>query len=178
MKFPEALKRINDLDRKKVTMFTKNDLGVMFQENGETLSSTVKRLSKYGTLKKVSNGLYVNSQSKNTENMLYKAAAFLRPNDVNYLSNESVLCNLSIISQQMLDRITVMTTGRSGTFKTPFGVVEFTHTKRDPLSILKETTKPEGMPIRIANKYTAVRDLKRIGRNVNMINWEEFNEAD
>jgi hypothetical protein len=33
------------------------------------------------------------------------------------------------------------------------------------------------MPIRVANKEVAVRDLKRIGRNVNMIDWEEFNEA-
>jgi hypothetical protein len=78
----------------------------------------------------------------------------------------------------MLDRITVMTTGRSGTFKTPFGVIEFTHTKRDPASIAKSTFKPNGVPIRMANKHVAVRDLKRIGRNINMIDWEEFNEAD
>jgi hypothetical protein len=30
----------------------------------------------------------------------------------------------------------------------------------------------------MANKHVAVRDLKRIGRNINMIDWEEFNEAD
>ena len=127
-------------------------------------------------LLKIANGLYFNKQAKPFENILYRVAAFLRPSDVNYLSNESVLCNLSIISQQMLDRITVMTTGRSGVFKTPFGVVEFTHTKRDFLTILKETSRPDGMPFRVANKHIAVRDLKRIGRNVNMIDWDEFND--
>ena len=109
---------------------------------------------------------------------MYQLAQYIRPNEINYLSNESVLCNLSIISQQMLDRITVMTTGRSGVFETPFGVIEFTHTKRDHLSILRETMKPDGFPIRVANKNVAVRDLKRIGRNVNMIDWDEFHESD
>lgn len=178
MKFQEALKRLSGLDNQGAMVFSRNDLGVVFQEHGETLSSTVKRLTRYGVLKKVANGLYVNAQSKNTDNLLYRIAQYLRPDDINYLSNESVLCNLSIISQQMLDRITVMTTGRSGVFNTPFGVVEFTHTKRDPVDILKETDRPENFPLRIANKHIAVRDLKRIGRNVNMIDWEEFNEAD
>lgn len=178
MKFPDALKKLNGLEDKGVTVFSRNDLGVVFQEHGDTLSSTVKRLTKYNVLKKIANGLYVNAQSKNTDNLLYKIVQFLRPDDINYLSNESVLCNLSIISQQMLDRITVMTTGRSGIFNTPFGVVEFTHTKRDPLVILKETARPKNFPIRIANKYIAVRDLKRIGRNVNMIDWKEFSETD
>lgn len=178
MRLPEALKRITHIRDQHVPLLTKQDLGVMFMEHGDTLSSTLKRLSQYGALTKVSNGLYATEQSKARENMLYNMAAYLRPDEINYLSNESVLCNLSIISQQMLDRITVMTTGRSGTFKTPFGVIEFTHTKRDPVSILKATSKPHGMPIRLANKHVAVRDLKRIGRNLNMINWEEFNEAD
>ena len=124
MKLSDALVRVNKLALNDVIIFTKNDLGVVFQEHGETLSSTLKRLIKYNVLLKIANGLYFNKQAKPFENILYRVAAFLRPSDVNYLSNESVLCNLSIISQQMLDRITVMTTGRSGVFKTPFGVVE------------------------------------------------------
>ena len=178
MRLPDALRKMACLEGMGAFVLTKNDLGVVFQEHGETLSSTVKRLTKQGLLQKVSNGLYACANAKKVDNILYQLASYLRPNDINYLSNESVLCNLSIISQQMLDRITVMTTGRSGVFKTPFGVIEFTHTKRDHLSILKNTTKPDGFPIRIANKNIAVRDLKRIGRNVNMIDWDEFNESE
>ena len=178
MKLPEALNQISHINGQRAPLLTKHDLGVVLMEHGDTLSSTVKRLSKYGALTKVANGLYATEKSKHTDGMLYMMVTYLRPDEVNYLSNESVLCNLSIISQQMLDRITVMTTGRSGTFKTPFGVIEFTHTKRDPASIAKSTFKPNGVPIRMANKHVAVRDLKRIGRNINMIDWEEFNEAD
>lgn len=178
MKFQDALKQVNSLAESNVILFTKNDLGVIFQEHSDTLNSTIKRLLKYETIKKIVNGIYMNNQVKPTENMLYKISELLRPSDINYLSNESVLSNLSIISQQMLDRITVMTTGRSGEFKTPFGVIEFTHTKRNWLSIIKNTRRIKGMAIRIADKDVALRDLKRIGRNINMIDWEEFYEAE
>lgn len=178
MKLSETLKRLTALERQGVSLFSKADLGVMFQEHGQTLASTIKRLSNAGVLKRVANGVYLNTLARQNENQLYRVAAMLRPNEVNYLSNESVLCNLSIISQQMVDRITVMTTGPSGVFKTPFGVIEFTHTKRDPMSLLKETTRPDGLPIRVANKHVALRDLKRIGRNTNMIDWEEFHESE
>ncbi len=178
MKLNESLKRLTALERQGICLFTKADLGVMFQEHGDTLASTIKRLSGGGVLERVANGIYLNTLARQGDSLLYQAAAMLRPGEVNYLSNESVLCNLSIISQQMLDRITVMTTGSSGTFRTPLGVIEFTHTKRDPMLLLQETTRPEGFPIRVANKHIAVRDLKRIGRNTDMIDWEEFHESD
>lgn len=177
MKTLDAISHLNALDKQGAYLFNKNELGSLFSEIDDTLASTIKRLMKAGILVKVANGLYANKNSTPDENRLYKIAAKLRSGAINYLSNESVLCNLSIISQQMLDRITVMTTGRTGTFKTPFGVIEFTHTKRDPMEIIKNSIKLKGVPILFADKYTAVRDLKRIGRNVNMIDWEEFEEA-
>jgi len=178
MKIVDALKKISQQEAAGVSIVTVHDLSVLFEERGETLSSTVKRLVKAGLLLKVANGLYMLANAKKHEFLLYDIARYLRPGEVNYLSAESVLCNLSIISQQMLDRITVMTTGRSGTFKTPFGTIEFTHTKRDKLTLLKNTFRPDGCPIRFADKHIAVRDLKRIGRNTNMIDWDEFNECD
>lgn len=174
MKTLNAIKQLTILDNQGSSLFSRNELGSIFSESGDTLASTIKRLVKTYFLVKVANGLYANKNAKPDENRLYKIAAKLRYGSVNYLSNESVLCNLSIISQQMLDRITVMTTGRSATFKTPYGVIEFTHTKRRPMDIIKGTTKIKGVPILFADKHTAVRDLKRIGRNVDMIDWEEF----
>jgi len=178
MKLTDAVNLLDKFSRKKIYLFSKHDLGVMFSEGGDTLASTIKRLLKEKFLFKVANGLYASKAALNSEGkLLYRIAAYLRPGDINYLSNESVLSNLSIISQQMFDRITVMTTGRSGVFKTPFGTVEFTHTKRNPIEILNATSKPPDMPIRMANKHVALRDLKRIGRNLNMVDMEEYNEA-
>jgi len=75
-----------------------------------------------------------------------------------------------------MGRITVMTTGASGTHETPFGTIEFTHTKRSVADILAHTQRIEGRPLRIAHKMAAVRDLLRVGRNVNMIDREALEE--
>jgi hypothetical protein len=76
------------------------------------------------------------------------------------------------ISQIPIDRLTVMTTGRRGTYKTPYGVIEFTHTKRPVSDILSHVKQVEGRPLRIADREAAWRDLKRVGRNVRMVNRE------
>ncbi|MCF9158081.1 hypothetical protein J7919_23515, partial [Vibrio parahaemolyticus] len=67
-------------------------------------------------------------------------------------------------SQVMTDRITIMTTGRKGEFRTPYGVIEFTHTKRDDIDIINNTIT-SARPLRIAT----LRDLKRVGRNTHLI---------
>lgn len=176
MKLVAAQKQLSAIQKRdSVFLFTVQDLGVLFAEEGETLRSTIKRLVSAKMLTKVANGLYagdeIHSASKDALSMI---AAKLRSGEVNYLSNESVLSQHSIISQQMLDRITVMTTGRSGTFKTPYGVVEFTHTKRNSIEILEDTHLSPSYAIRVADPKLAYRDLKRIGRNLNMVNMEEL----
>lgn len=103
-------------------------------------------------------------------------AKALRPGEYNYVSLESILSEYGAISQIPLDRITIMTTGRKGVYKTPYGTIEYTHTKRDWSDILKEIKTVEKRPLRIASKKIAWRDLKRVGRNTNMVNLGELNE--
>ncbi|WP_422139500.1 hypothetical protein [Endozoicomonas sp. ALC020] len=63
-------------------------------------------------------------------------AIALRRGDYNYISLESALSEYGAISQIPVDRLTIMTTGRKGEYKTPFGVLEFTHTRRSVADIL------------------------------------------
>lgn len=179
MKIIDAMKKLSKFQEKfSVGLFSSSDLAILFGEHGNTLNSTIKRLTKAEVLTKVSNGLYAGDRFKKMKkDALTSIAIKLRPFDVNYLSAESVLSSQSVISQQMFDRVTVMTTGRSGTFKTPYGVVEFTHTKRDPLSIIKSTFRSDYYGIRVAPVDIAFRDLKRIGRNVDMVDMEALNDA-
>ena len=178
MKLLDAQGKLDKISKQdSVYLFTSQDLGILFAESGETLRSTLKRLVAAKLIKKVGNGIYgLDKIIESQKEALSLVAAKLRSGEVNYLSAESVLCNHSIISQQMLDRMTVMTTGRSGTFKTPFGVIEFTHTKRNPIDILKATHISSSYAIRLADPHLAYRDLKRIGRNLNMVNMEELND--
>ena len=85
------------------------------------------------------------------------------------------MADYSAISQIPVDRLTVMTTGRSAEYKTPFGTIEFTHTKRSPMDIL-DNTRQVGWVLRLATKEAAFRDLKRVGRNTHLVNEVAINE--
>lgn len=69
-----------------------------------------------------------------------------------------------------------MTTGRAGIFETPFGRIEFIHTKRSVEDIL-DNTVDIGRPLRMATPQAAARDLRRVGRNVHLIDEEALEEA-
>lgn len=62
-----------------------------------------------------------------------------------------------------------MITGREGIYKTPFGTIEYTHTKRSITDIIEGTIQVKNRPLRIASKKIAWRDLKRVGRNTNLV---------
>jgi hypothetical protein len=68
-----------------------------------------------------------------------------------------------------LDRLTLVTTGRSHTYQTLYGTLEFTHTSKSPEKILDETTLKKETGLLEASENLALRDLKRAGRNENMI---------
>jgi len=80
-----------------------------------------------------------------------------------------MLSEYGMISQIPIDRLTVMTTGRKGTFNTYYGVIEFTHTKQAVSDILSRIQRIEGSPLAVATRETALRDLKRVGRNIQML---------
>jgi hypothetical protein len=103
-------------------------------------------------------------------------AIALRQGHYNYLSLESMLSEYGVISQIPIDRLTVMTTGRSGIYKTTFGVIEFTHTKRPIADIIQHIKSVANRPLRLASKEIAWRDLKRVGRNIEMVNLKELND--
>ena len=121
-------------------------------------------------LQRVARGLYVNPAASSKNRWIAEEIGRkLRPGNLFYVSLESVLSEYGVISQIPINRMTVMTTGASGLIETPYGTIEFTHTKRGKAEIVKRTLAPKGRPLRIATKQAAVRDLLRVGRNVNMM---------
>ena len=68
-----------------------------------------------------------------------------------------------------------MTTGRKGEYKTHYGTIEFTHTKR-PISEIIQSFISINRPLRIATKQAAWRDQKRVGRNTHLVQKEMLNE--
>jgi predicted transcriptional regulator of viral defense system len=178
MKKMHAIQVISDFDKKGRFVFTKHDLAMMFSEdNLKALEEGLNRLVKAGILGRACKGIYVNAQARSVDSYLIEhIAKTLRRGEYNYISLESALSEYGLISQIPIHHLTVMTTGRSGIYKTLYGVIEFTHTKRPVASILSSMHKVEKRPLRIATKETAIRDLKRVGRNVHLLREKEEEE--
>lgn len=155
-------------------VFTRGDLARLFSEDTpKALNLGLARLIDKGLLKRACRGVYVNPLvAGDNSDTLEQIALAMRRGEYNYLSLESMLSEYGIISQIPLDRLTIMTTGRRGVYRTPWGVIEFTHTARPVEDILASTVRSETRPLRLATAGTAWRDLKRVGRNLDLVNRE------
>jgi len=180
MKRMELITSLMNLERRGVFVLTKKDIGKLFPlENEKSMEKSLQRMVKDGLLIKAARGIYINAlvASRHKSWMLENIAKALRPGKLSYVSLESMLSEHGVISQIPLSRLTVMTTGAGGIHDTPYGTIEFTHTKRSIPEILDRTIFIKDRPLRIAKKQAAVTDLLRVGRNTDMIDYEELNEA-
>lgn len=170
----QAIKVLRDWKEKRY-VFTTHTLSKLFpQDSPKTFSEGLHRLVKVGLIERACRNIYVNPDGLTNHYLIEELAKALRPGCYNYVSLESMLSEYGSISQIPMDRLTIMTTGRKGLYKTAYGVIEFTHTKRSVLDILNHTHLVEGRPLRIATKATAWRDLKRVGRNIHLVDKREL----
>lgn len=176
----DKLTAINTLDRYSSQgryVFHLNDLRNMFSDESErALKSSLKRLLDANILTRAAQGVYVYNRASKDSYILEHIVKTIRRGEYNYVSLESALSQYGVISQIPMDRLTVMTTGRAGEFKTPWGVIELTHTERSVSDILNGTVETKS-PIKFAKKDTALRDLRRVGRNTHLINSQELNNV-
>ena len=179
MKQTELIINLARLERRGVSVLTKKDLEKLFPSEGEkAMEKSLQRMVKEGLMIRAARGIYVNALAaiRNPSLIVEDVAKALRPGELSYISLESILSEHGVISQIPVSRLTVMTTGAKGTHKTPFGTIEFTHTKRSVPDILNRTIFVKDRPLRIAKKRAAVTDLLRVGRNTDMIDYEELEE--
>jgi len=176
----QVIQRLNAWGKKGIYVFTKHELAKLFPDDSpKTFTERLNRLIKAGILKRACRGIYVNEEMLPRDGYtLERVARSLRRGEYNYVSLESMLSEYGVISQIPIDRVTVMTTGRKGEYKTIYGVVEFTHTKRSRIDIIDNTRVIEHRPLRIATKQAAWRDLKRVGRNTHLVITTEIDNGE
>ena len=172
-----AIKQLLAHDAKGRYVFTNSDLSKIFHNDSKrAFRAGLQRLIKSEILIRACTGVYINNLSNNKgSNLLEQVAKTIRRGKYNYVSLESALSEYGVISQIPIDRLTVMTTGRKGEYETPFGTIEFTHTKR-PLKYILDNSEIIGRPLRFAHKMTAYRDLKRVGRNIHLIDKDTLHD--
>ncbi len=172
----ELIRKLAELDRRGIYVLAKRDIEKLFPKEGyKAMGKSLQRMVCDGLLQRFAKGLYINpAASSKNRSIAEEIAKSLRPGCLSYVSLESILSEYGSISQIPINHLTVMTTGRSGLHKTPYGTIEFTHTKRPRSEILERTLSFKGRPLRIAAHSAAVRDLMRSGRNSNMIVEDEL----
>lgn len=171
MKQTVALQKFSELDRRGIYVLTKGDMEKLFKnEHAKTLEKSLQRLVDAGVLQRACRGTYVYMLARSKKGMtIQDIASVLRRGHYSYVSLESALSEYGVISQIPMSRITLMTTGMSGLYETPYGTIEFTHTKRSVADLIRRTVSIKGRSLRYAKQSAALVDLVRVGRNTNMI---------
>lgn len=179
MKSIEAVKILYHWDRQERWLFSSNELGMLFDERGNTLRRTISRLLEQGVIERVARDLYIYAFRHVTRDLIGEIAVYLRPGEFTYESLESAASQWGVISQIPIGRITCVTSGPAGEVKTPFGVFDFEHTEMPLLELLERTAdrRPENI-LPIASKQQTVKDLLDHDRSTELICWEEMEDED
>jgi hypothetical protein len=139
------------------------------------LKVMMKRLSDQGVLMRAARGVYVNPHARSLPPDVRRGLLrFLRPRELTYVSLETKLSEAGVISQ-LPTALTCMTTGSPGRFETPWGAIEFTHTDRK-VQVGSDVVVADDGTLE-ATIRAAIRDLRRVGRNVDLIDEEPLAEA-
>jgi hypothetical protein len=171
MKVTDLLKKLDSYDRQGGWLITTGVMRQWFpEESAAGLMSSLRRHADNGLITPVSKGIYANDRAHSKPPApLEHVVGFLRDGHISYLSLESRLSELGLLSQMPMDLLTVMTTGRSALFNTPYGQVEFIHTKKSLTKLSGELTQERKSPLLRASRTLALRDIKRVGRNVELV---------
>ncbi len=160
-------------------LFKLHDLRGLFPELSEGAFKTlISRAAKHGVLEKICRGLYAyNSAIHSDGRLLFHAAAYLRSNQFNYISLETVLSDAGIISQIPISTISIMSSGRSNKINCGrYGLIEFTHTNQKSTDIDDQLTYDSNCGLWRASIKLALNDMKRTHRNKDLIDWDLANE--
>lgn len=141
----------------------------------DNLRMLFSRAAKKGLLERVCKGIYLYPKVEyDTTKVLYKTASKLRAEFFNYISLESVLCEASVISQQLMGWVTIITKGRSGIINCGrFGTIEFIHTQKKIETISNELILDTHCGMFRASVKQALIDMKDAKRPFDLVTPEE-----
>lgn len=160
-------------------LFSSHDLRPLFFNMSDSNFKTLLSRSVHaGLLLRVCRGLYAYRKEIPVDGLfLFHVAAYLRSNNFNYISLETSLSDVGIISQVPINSITIMSSGRSNTVSCgEFGFIEFVHTTQKPADIVDLLSYDSQRGLWRANISLALRDMKVTHRNCDLVDWEAAHE--
>lgn len=175
----QLLSAISRLATPQACLFTLSDLRCLLPGLSEGAFKTLlSRAVSEGHLGRICRGLYVYEPARPDRGLvLYHAVSKLRPWALNYLSLESALSDAGVISQMPINRITVMSSGRSSTVDCgAWGCIEFVRTRQKPDELAQQLHYDASCRLWRATVAQALRDMKATRRNLDLIDWSAAHE--
>lgn len=169
MRVQDLLTTFNRWDERGFWAYTATTLKLLFPGNDRARAKALAAHQAHGLVARIARGLYINPHAQSLPaDLLSALVPWLRPWDLNYLSLESVLSESGLLSQ-IPSRLTLITTGRSQVFDTPYGTIEFTHTTQAPDKLQPNLSWQAARTLWVATPEQAWRDLRRSRRNLDLI---------
>ena len=160
-------------------LFTLQNLRALCPDLSDTAFKTLlSRAVNAKYLTRICRGVYVYKKAIPSNGLLlFHAAALLRANEFNYISLETVLSDVGIISQIPINLISVMSSSRSNIVSCgEFGTIEFIHTNQKPTDIIEQLIYDTDSRLWRASVTLALRDMKVTHRNCDLIDWDIASE--
>lgn len=160
-------------------LFASIDLRILFPTLSDSAFKTLlSRAVTSGLLVRVCRGIYLYERAMRYDGLLlFHVAALLRRGQFNYISLETALSDVGVISQIPINWITIMSSGRSSVIScAPFGTVEFVKTTKRPEVLADQLVYDPQCGLWRAHVPLALRDLRRVGRNTDLIDEEVVRE--
>ena len=175
----QLINTLSQLANPQACLFTPDDLRAILPELSQAAFKTLlSRAVRDGHLARICRGLYVYEKAKPDRGwVLPYAAAKLRPLGLNYLSLETVLSDAGVISQMPIDRIMVMSSGRSCVIDCgAWGSIEFVKTRQPAETLVGQLAFDPGAQLWRASVAQALRDMRATHRNVDLMDWKAAHE--
>jgi hypothetical protein len=161
-------------------LFTPDDLRALLPDlSAAAFKTMLSRAVKEGHLVRMCRGLYLFEKAAvNNGLLLHHAAARLRADDLNYISLESALSDAGVISQMPINRISLMSSGRSSVISCGrWGTIEFIRTRQRPEDLAGQIFYDADCKLWRASVKQALRDMRATQRNLDLIDWSAVDES-
>jgi len=175
----QLMDAVGHLASPKACLFTPADLRALLPHHSDAAFKTLlSRAVSERHLARVCRGLYLYDKVATEQGLLlYHAVSKLRPLGLNYLSLESVLSDAGVMSQMPINRIMVMSSGRSTVLNCgAFGSIEFVKTRQTPNELAGQLQYDTTCRLWRANVGQALRDMRATHRSLDLLDGSVANE--
>ena len=175
----QLMNTVSQLATSQACLFTPTDLRSILPMHSEAAFKTLlSRAVREGHLARLCRGLYLYEKAKPERGLILPhAVSKLRPLGLNYLSLETVLSDAGVISQIPMNRIMVMSSGRSGVIDCgSWGSIEFVKTRQHPKELVGKLAYDSKARLWRASVAQGLRDMRATHRSLDLIDWKAAHE--